>query len=320
MWLFIPVPTSDPASPSGYFPSAPALAPSSSDSTSSVPPCPPLLWRGKPMPQRTWSRLWRMAPWIRLLSGVTSEPSALYRGLGMWISWLQGSPVRPIRGPAQLKADRTAAISQVSSSESSVRSNLPWCSSKTWSSLSADPLDPVMGMIFQVDFIARQRAYIAWATEWKNREWSRLQVSEPPITDIGRLSWLGSVHPTERAFCVTSPPRSEGRSKRHDKMWPTPTVRDSRRSGRVGTSPGSNPGTTLCDAVYNWMTRSRRPSPPAPRAKSGERESIYPNPEFVESLHGLPIGWTACGSSVASLPLWRLRARLRIWFLVPQTP
>ena len=70
-------------------------------------------------------------------------------------------------------------------------------------------------------------------------------------------------------------------------LWPTPTARDagnSRRTTVKKDSWTSNDGTTLTDAshLHEKMTT---------RGQDG-LDQVYLNPQFVELLMGLPIGWT----------------------------
>lgn len=93
MWIFVP------NLPSTSCPSAPGSAGLSSAS------CSPstdwadraaasLTWRGKPQPPQAWSRRWKAGGFIRLLSGLTCEPSTLDRGVALFISSLRETPVR----------------------------------------------------------------------------------------------------------------------------------------------------------------------------------------------------------------------------------
>lgn len=50
-------------------------------------------WRGKLRASRFWRRVWRTAPWIRLLSTATSSPSTLDAFVEQWISSWRDSRV-----------------------------------------------------------------------------------------------------------------------------------------------------------------------------------------------------------------------------------
>lgn len=81
MWLFVPSTSSASA----------AVAEDSTSGSTSQPVEPPAVWctsSGKPLPRpASWSG-WRRRPWVRLLSGTTSPPSMLARGVEQWIASL----------------------------------------------------------------------------------------------------------------------------------------------------------------------------------------------------------------------------------------
>lgn len=66
-------------------------------------------WRGKPQPPRAWLRRWRQGGFIRLLSGLTCEPSMLARGADAWISSLRATPARATAWPESGSASLTTA-------------------------------------------------------------------------------------------------------------------------------------------------------------------------------------------------------------------
>jgi len=72
-----------------FFPSVPGLEESSSDSDLFSRLEQSVTWRGKCMPLRYWQRAWKTAPWMRLLSGLTYEPSTASHGVELWISSLR---------------------------------------------------------------------------------------------------------------------------------------------------------------------------------------------------------------------------------------
>ena len=92
-WLFVPETSS-------------ACAPASADwnSASSLPSTTLerldgawFTWRGKPQPPQAWSRRWKQGGFIRLLSGLTCEPSTLDRGVASFISSLLETLARKIQ-------------------------------------------------------------------------------------------------------------------------------------------------------------------------------------------------------------------------------
>jgi hypothetical protein len=77
-------------------------------------------------------------------------------------------------------------------------------------------------------------------------------------------------------------------------LWPTATSQDAASSRRHGYMPTAHTGTTLTDAMCSHHGQEIK--------KAGEpsRMRMVLNPEFVESLVGLPVGYTALHDSKPS--------------------
>lgn len=96
MWLYLPSPASNSAPASACSAKVPAL-----DSNYSVLTCAPFAtWSGKPLQPRNLSRLWKREPLMRRLSGLTSPPSTLQRGVDAWTCSLRASRARTSASPA----------------------------------------------------------------------------------------------------------------------------------------------------------------------------------------------------------------------------
>jgi len=125
--------------------------------------------------------------------------------------------------------------------------------------------------------------------------------------------------------------------------WPTRTASDAKQSGAAAysTESGRHSGTTLTDATVRasrWATPTARdwkdgacPSPKAPTngllGRQAPRATGKPgavlNPQYVELMMGLPIGWTDCEHSVTpSCQSWRLAHSQLLWelSLIPANP
>lgn len=78
------------------------------------------------------------------------------------------------------------------------------------------------------------------------------------------------------------------------KMWPTVVVTDQASSGRATTLANAKnkmkPGTSLTDAMRDWLISSRRSGA---TSKAGKRtsEPAVLNPEFCRAMMGFPEGW-----------------------------
>ena len=122
-WLYVP---------SEYLPSAPGSAASNSASGSpSLPPGASVTSRGKPMPQRSLSHAWGTKPWMKLLSGLTLEPSTACRGVASLISSLRDTPASPSAGRAGGGATRTSGTCGPTSEGSSGKCSRSGASSRT---------------------------------------------------------------------------------------------------------------------------------------------------------------------------------------------
>ena len=84
-----------------------------------------LMWRSRPSPSRIWSRRWRRASWLRLLSGRILRPSIGASFVGKWISSLEGSHVNHSPAQGAVEETMTLGICGHTSPEESELSNLP---------------------------------------------------------------------------------------------------------------------------------------------------------------------------------------------------
>lgn len=128
------------------------------------------------------------------------------------------------------------------------------------------------------------------------------------------LTWAlptdGAESPSSPTYPTPTRARSPGGGGREGgdglsatmRAWPTPTRTDAAGSRRVGLAPGSHPGTTLTDAVWQGGTTGRL------------------NPAWVELLMGFPAGWTALAGrpTCPASPLPRAPRR-HVWRL-SETP
>jgi hypothetical protein len=58
------------------------------------------MWRQKFLQPRIWRRVLKTVPWMRLLSGLTCEPSTADRGVASWMESLRGSRAQTTRSLA----------------------------------------------------------------------------------------------------------------------------------------------------------------------------------------------------------------------------
>jgi len=188
----------------------------------------------------TGLRAWKMAPWIRLLSGLTLEPSTVARGADSWIASLRACHVSHIASPARAADIPTNAPSGPSSSASSTSLDPPWSRSKTSLSL--------FGTSDQSEIDYRH-----WVTESRDRSLSLRDRLEHRIDASEFSSW-----PTATGQDCTSRGWHNSRGtillslSGAARNWPTPATADSERQS--DTYYRGNP--TLPGETRNWPTPS----------------------------------------------------------------
>lgn len=275
-----------------------------STSPSETPTVPWCMSSGKPTQRPLSWAGWRTRPWIKRLSGTTSVPSMVARGVESWISSLAASRARTSQPPAEAKGlsrgtDPGSGLSTAESLAKWDRESSSWRTSQlllfggSTSSLERLPISGSM------------RNGCVWVRE----------TSVPPTSETGSSSW-----PTPMVQDNRHAGMSPSEAKRVQpylaaiaSQWPTPNAADGR------TSPdwphnGGNPTLPMA-AVTKWETpkaselergvcesefRRRSPSLQAQVTRmpgsesSGKRRRL--NPLFVEWLMGWPIGWSGSDS------------------------
>ncbi len=200
-----------------YFPGSAASVP---PSTSPSPPSAiSVTWRGKLLPPRGWSRLWKRASFLKLLSGMTSPPSTADPGVDSWISSTVAPPANPTPSPAPAAAMPTNATSGPPSSESSKTSLPPWSSSKTSQAslpgfdLSANDYANWVSNL-RLDYSARQNA----ALRRSGNDYSSWPTPELGMNRGSRAAWMEQNPKAGRDLLTES------------ERWPTPYAQDDNKS------------------------------------------------------------------------------------------
>lgn len=238
-------------------------------------------WRGKPMPLPYWQKRWQRAGWIRHLSGLTSPHSMADLGVEQWISSLRDSHASRSALPVTAAASPTSDGSGPRSPGSSASADPQSSSSRTSSSTLFD--DPVL-------------TWQLWATASRQRSGSVRRTLARRINAIGGGSSLSLPTPTARdwksmrASEATHAKNSRPLSEVVGRMFPTPTVGDSRNATANRSEPGkANSGTTLSDVVHPLGGGL--------------------NPEFVSWLMNVPTGVTNFDCSAMAFCLWLRQSR-----------
>lgn len=90
-----------------------------------------LTWRSKHPPVQHWSRAWKRGGFIRLLSGLTCEPSTLERGAAQWIASCREIPARATASPESASAPTTIGGCLTAPSRSLIKAGLTPSSART---------------------------------------------------------------------------------------------------------------------------------------------------------------------------------------------
>ena len=239
---------------------------------------------GKPSLRPSSWRGWKTRPWIKRLSGTTLPHSTAQGGVDEWISSLpdtlasRSAPQEVVEEPTTLGT--CGRISQ----GSSAKSGRPYASLRT--SLAT------LGL----DWSKCEQTFAEWVTQLR-RDSSVRQKSARRNIGSGCSS------------------------------WPTPTASDAKDSGaRPATTGKSHPGMPLPHMAKSWATPTARdwkdganPSQnaptngllgrQAPRWVQSTGQPMRLNPQFVEMLMGLPIGWTDSELSATAWSHWLRRMR-----------
>ena len=256
MWLHVP---------SIPFPSVPGTEELSLDSGRLSQLESSVMWKSNFQQQKSWQNVWKKWPSMRLLSGLTSEPSTLNRGVEKWICSLEGSLASPSASPARENRKTTRETSGLMSDSSLTdlgfqSSFLKMCPES--SDTTGKPYDP---------------NYERWVTRLR-RDSSQRQRQAPLTRGNDSLSWRtpaasdpeGGIEDwsTQRFQNIDTP-----QIKLRDQAanWPTPNAgpqndgdtnwKERRKRIKEQRKNGNGFGMTLGMAVTNWPTPTTQETP-----------------------------------------------------------
>ena len=224
MWLYV----SQTASPS---------APESEDSTlASVWRCRSLAryatWRGKPLPPRHWSRRWKQGGFIRLLSGLTCEPSTLDAGVESLIASLRATRARATALPESGSASLTTAGCSIAPSTSSTPAGLLVSSARTCRGTPMDSLPSQSrhwsdwAAALRSEYSARPKPEIRCGgsdCSSSHDDWRSPAAQDPGIS-IERLRTVDGKpwHPGERAYDMETGRMAQTGLTQQSEHWMAP--------------------------------------------------------------------------------------------------
>lgn len=266
MWLYVPS-TDSPSALEGE-----GLN-SASDLCSEAVTAASATWRGKLLPPRRWSQIWKQGGWIRLLSGMTLRPSQATSLVDSWVESTSSqaeSHANPSARPANGAGQPTTAIYGPKPSESPKKSNRttdakPIVSLRTfrewqtslWTGTSSGP---------------SSRDYRRWATAL-NRDFSRRTKSAQRMHANGFSSWptarvsRGEYHYHNGTPRVTL--SLEGVAQRQP--WPTPRASMAENGNDQGQSSETTAAMWATPSVGDAESGQSRPSINARHAGGDKR-------------------------------------------------
>ena len=278
---------------------------------------------GKPSPAPSWRRTWKTKPWMQRLSGPTSPPLTLARGVESWMESLRESRASPSVTLENVKApmttvgsgrmpdeSSTSADPSGSSSKTSVASaprragNLSRQSSGTWA-----PVDTrLRGMSFRRGMLAHHTSendYSSWpimtasVSSAKKRKRRENKTLHDAAIDPHMQQWHTPTASETGANYEKRYPGGEIRpnpvpnlAAQATEKWATPTTRDY----KDGASPSDKAPTNHLLGRQGPRTKMLGPLP-----WNTIGDSLLPcqlNPLFVEWLMGLPLNWSNPSHSI----------------------
>ena len=265
-------------------------------------------WNGKPIRPQSWRNVCKTAPSVRRLSGLTSPPSTLERGVDAWISSLADSRARTSAWPGLGPASKANDLDSGQSFAVSIASLAPdGCSLRTSQpSLFADSSEssvtlPRSGALRNGCVYERP----TWAprTGAIGSSYSRNEYPTPSATPYGSSqNGEGHVRPTNGTPSLET--------------WATPMSRD-HRSGSVSPETLAKNTRPLSEQVLGRQGQSEIGD--TSRSTSSRRM----NPAFVAWLMGLPWWWTqpvAISSARWAMASYRSKQRSLLRSFVPGWP
>ena len=305
-------------------------AESDSDSNSFCQACEKsLMWRSKPSPYATWLRRWKRGGFVKHLSLRMLRPSHTNDFLDAWTFYLGDSRVNRLAQQDLERELKTLATSTHTSVEESESADQELFSSKMLKGLSV----PKQQTENQFSSMSSE-SWKAWVTA-QRQEYSQRLKSVRPTKESGCSSWpTPAARDYKGSYSPTALIRKDGKSRmdalpqvvEYDQTsWPTPTVAEGLKIGNqpsYGQKGLSNhpqivglpdrkklnksgksrelwmtPRAGSCGSTATTVGRSKEKSTHLSGQLNHEvKQRGKLNPNWVEQLMGIPVGWTDLGS------------------------
>ena len=272
-----------------------------------------LMWRGKHSPQRTWSQRLKREKWLRLLSGRMLRPSLTQTFTAEWASCLPATHANRSARPAKEKEKQTSATCGHSLQGELPLASPDLCSAK----MSRDTL-PLGLKTFSAtwgqwvtatrqDYLARLKSEQAtreressYLGNWPTPGASQAHINgqgRSTVEEVSRQKTFHLKHRTNKSGEVVV--REKGRTHQATlasavvgaQNWTTPAAHEprlgyqNRNNGKKGSQKSLT--TVVIDAGQPVQGN------PSTDGKNPERwANVKLNPNWVEQLMGVPVGWT----------------------------
>ena len=269
-----------------------------------------LLVRSKVLPARTWSLKWKRDSWTQHLSGRILKHSHGRSFTERWISSLGDTHASHLAQLASDSAPKTRATFGHSLQMELGSCSPEFASLKTLKDTSASDLEESL------------QNWNQWVTQSRGEYSARLK-SAPRTSESGCLSWP-TVTANEDSYriggnsqssnCLSAMSRRGEMYGQHDQanpstngslseLWPTAMSRDWKDTGDMSQSMTRKDGKKRMDILGRAVQANPSTNGSLPESWATPRSGKL-NPRWVETLMGLPVGWTmpSCASPVTIEP------------------
>ena len=242
-----------------------------------------LMWRSKPSQLRTWLRRWKRNNWMQHLSIRTLKSSHTESFVDKWTSYLEDSLANHSLKLELEKLQKTQDTSSLTSQKESESANQELFSSKM--SKESSQQKPQMENQF-LDMSSEH--WKDWVTK-QRLEYSQRVKSASHIKEKEFTSWGTPKEQDSRAAMTDRGKHNLGEQVHgmHNQNYPTPTSRDW-KGAYSKESQENKPRNLLPDAVGENTQQDQTNL----NTNGKPLVSLKLNPDWVEQLMGIPVGWT----------------------------
>lgn len=223
------------------------------------------MWNTKPLPAKSWLRVFKTTHWMMRRFGQTSTPSMLAAGAAAWMESLEATPASPFPSLESASGSMTPGTSGRRLSESLMSADLVGASSRTWLDTFGSDTSTLLN-----------QASNALATGSRKAS-SRRRKSAPRTSANGSSSW-----PTARADTLGTRPNGNGGKilAEEAEIWSTPHAHNAHGAPGAGLTANDGRHRDLVRETAMW---------PTPRSEDSESAGNHPG--ATDSLTGATSHW-----------------------------